>query len=333
MSRIRKAERRQVAVKIAISAAAGGGKTMTALRLAMAMAAKQGGRVCLIDSEAGSGELYQGEVTADGVVLDYDVLPLERYDVDSYLAAMREVAESGEHSVMIVDSTSHLWAGSGGLLEEVDRARDKFGEGWRNATPKYNRFLSAVLTFPKDAIFTLRAKQEYAQEKDGNGKTKVRKLGIAPIIREGFDYEVTLAMLLDEQHNADITKSRISKLDGTRWVKPGADLAKVVMDWRESGAPGAAPEAIRPADPAPPPTGHHPEWDSYRGGFMARIGELGLKYDDVAAWCESMGWGRPSGWPKVKAQNLTAKLVEGEGRRAEFDAWMAGRAESSQAAK
>jgi hypothetical protein len=324
MSRIRKAERRQVAVKIAISAAAGGGKTMTALRLAMAMAAKQGGRVCLIDSEAGSGELYQGEVTADGVVLDYDVLPLERYDVDSYLAAMREVADSGDHSVMIVDSTSHLWAGSGGLLEEVDRARDKFGEGWRNATPKYNRFLSAVLTFPKDAIFTLRAKQEYAQEKDSNGKTKVRKLGIAPIIREGFDYEVTLAMLLDEQHNADITKSRISKLDGTRWVKPGADLAKVVMDWRESGAPGAAPESAGGggntgnANPAGP-------FD-----FTAALAEMGVSADDLAAFRLSQGAPDPRTMPAGAQERLLVAL-KNEANRKKLTDWIAANRATSDA--
>ena len=57
-------------------------------------------------------------------------------------------------------------------------------------------------------IVTLRSKTEYVQEKDEKtGKTRVKKLGLAPVQRDDFEYEFMLVMDCDKDtHNATIIK-------------------------------------------------------------------------------------------------------------------------------
>ena len=50
-------------------------------------------------------------------------------------------------------------------------------------------------------------------------------------------------------------------------------------------------------DPAPAPRQHSPAWKQIGKAMCAKLTEAGYDYNDVAAWCESKGWGRPSGWP------------------------------------
>jgi len=87
------------------SPSAGSGKTYGALLIAMGL----GGKIALIDTENGSGDLYAH-------LGDYDVCTLDApYTVQKYLTAIEEAEQAG-YSVLIIDSLSHAWAGEGGLL-------------------------------------------------------------------------------------------------------------------------------------------------------------------------------------------------------------------------
>ena len=92
------------------------------------------------------------------------------------------------------------------------------------------------MTSPLHAISTIRSETEYSQEKDSNGKTVVKKVGMKPIFRKGLDYEMTVVFSLDQNHNATISKSRINTFPMNDIIVPSVDTGKKLLDWLNSGA-------------------------------------------------------------------------------------------------
>jgi len=87
----------------------------------------------------------------------------------------------------------------------------------------------------------MRSKTDYVQEKDGNGKTTIRKVGLAPIQRDGFEYEFTLFLDINSEHQAFASKDRTSIYDGkTFTITP--KVGETLMEWLESGT--SAPKTV-----------------------------------------------------------------------------------------
>ena len=105
MSIYRKAERRKAKLRLAISGPAGSGKTFGALQIAFGI----GGKIALLDTENGSGDLYSA-------LGDYDVCSISApFSVQKFIDAIKDAENSG-YDVLILDSISAEWAGTGGLL-------------------------------------------------------------------------------------------------------------------------------------------------------------------------------------------------------------------------
>ena len=68
---------------------------------------------------------------------------------------------------------------------------------------------------------------------------------------------------------------------------------------------------------------HHASWAKDRAGFCAKLGDLGIKYEDCAAFCADKGMQRPSTLTSGMRQKLIERL--GNGGRAAFDAFIAAR--------
>jgi hypothetical protein len=229
---IRRAERRKARLRLALMGPTGSGKTMSALRLAFGI----GGKVGIIDTENGSADLY-----ADAG--DYDVITLEKpYTVASYREAIAAF-EDAKYDVIIIDSLSHAWAGSGGLLDKSGQAQKKGANSftaWREITPEHNALVEAMLTSPAHIIATMRVKMEYVLETNDKGKQVPRKIGLQPVQRDGLEYEFTLVMDIDESHKASASKDRTRLFDG--WYdqiteRTGAKL----REWLESGVDAPPP--------------------------------------------------------------------------------------------
>jgi hypothetical protein len=95
----------------------------------------------------------------------------------------------------------------------------------------------------------MRSKTEYVLEKDERtGKTVPRKIGMAPIQRDGMEYEFDVFGDMDHDNTLVITKSRCPKLTKAVIKEPGEDFAKTLKAWLTDGAP--MPEPVTPA-PAP----------------------------------------------------------------------------------
>jgi hypothetical protein len=73
------------------------------------------------------------------------------------------------------------------------------------------------------------------QEKDDRtGKLTVRKIGLAPVMRDGIEYEFTVFMELDAQHQAFVSKDRTRLLDGSI-IRPDVDTGRQLLTWLETG--------------------------------------------------------------------------------------------------
>jgi len=235
-----KAERRKAKARIALCAPAGGGKTHSALLIAAGI----GGKIAVIDTENGSASL---EVGKPGIP-EFDVLSLSApFTPERYIEAMK-VAEQGGYDIIILDSISHAWAGVGGLLEQVDNKAKASKSGnsytaWRDVTPMHNKFIDAIIQSKCHVIATMRTKTEYALTQDDKGRTAPKKIGMAPIQREGMDYEFTVVFDIDQvSHMASSSKDRTSLFDGKAFI-PSVETGEMIVEWLNSGKE-APPPAI-----------------------------------------------------------------------------------------
>src|SRR5262249_26069414 len=142
---------------------------------------------------------------------------------------------------LVIDSLSHAWMGKDGALEQVDRAAKRSSgnsfAAWRDVTPMHNRLVDAMLSCRCHLIVTMRSKTEWVLEDDARGKKVPRKVGMAPIQRDGVEYEFDVVGDFDIHHTLTISKSRCSELDGAVIEKPGRDLARTLKRWLDEGDP------------------------------------------------------------------------------------------------
>lgn len=238
-----KATKSQLKARVALDGPSGAGKTWTALEWAGVLAG--GGQVAVVDTEHGSASLY-----AD--TFDFDVLTwAPPYDPGRLADTIRTAQKNG-YQVLVIDSLSHFWEGEGGTRDIVDaaaeRAKGNTFAGWKVGTPALRNLIDTMLAADLHVIATMRSKMEYVLETDGRGKQVPKKVGMAPVMRAGVEYEFTLVGDLDLEHRIVITKSRCSALADTV-VQPGraAEAAEAFMGWLNEGEP-AEPAAEFPAD-------------------------------------------------------------------------------------
>jgi len=239
-----KATREQAKLRLAIVAPSGGGKTWTALAIGTAIAEAEGGRVALIDTEHGSASKY-----AD--LYDFDTLALTETDTESYVAAIR-AAEAAGYAVIILDSGTHAWET---MLEQKDIKAARGGNSftaWAEISPRYRAFTEAQTGCRAHIITTIRAKTEYVLE-DRGGKQVPKKVGLAGVIRPGYEYEYDIVAYMDIEHNLTIDKTRYAELDGKSFRRPGREFGTALLGWlRQGAAPAQRPVVVQQQAPPPP---------------------------------------------------------------------------------
>lgn len=232
-----KAVRKKAKLRLALTGPSGSGKTYGALMIAKGM----GGRIACIDTEHGSASLYSD-------LVDFDVMELGApYTPERYIQAIKE-AETAGYDILIIDSTTHEWSGSGGILELVDQVasakyRGNSWSAWNELTPRHRAFIDAMLQSKMHIIATGRSKTETAQVEDGNRK-KVVKLGMKTEQRDGFEYEFTVVLdLVHDGHYAVASKDRTGLFDGDAKAL-SEETGAALVEWLERGEAGPDVEAI-----------------------------------------------------------------------------------------
>ena len=232
MLSFKKAVKHERKLRLAFCGPAGSGKTLTALTVAKGL----GGRIGVIDTEQGSAAIYADQ-------FDFDQLVLDSFAPKTYADALN--AAVGEFDVVIIDSLSHAWVGKDGALAMVDKANSSGRGGgfnaWRNVTPQHNDMVTAILTAPFHVISTMRSKMDYIQERDDKGKTVIRKVGMAPVQRDGLEYEFDIVGDIDQTHTLTISKTRYAELADEVITKPTEALGERIAAWLQ-GAPMPAPD-------------------------------------------------------------------------------------------
>jgi len=208
--KIEKAKRSKCKMKLCISGASGSGKSYSALKLSKGLVGNLS-KVVVLDTENGSSNLY-----AD--MGEFSVLTLEApYSPEKYIQAINEAIRAGFECI-IIDSLSHEWFGTGGILDMHAKMEGNSFTNWSKITPRHNAMIQHVVNAPVHIIATLRSKTEYVIQQK-NGKSIPEKVGMKAIQRDDTDYEFTVAFEINGQHKATISKDRTGLFQGSsEWV-------------------------------------------------------------------------------------------------------------------
>lgn len=218
---IRKASRQGVRPLISLYAESGAGKTYSSLLLARGFVGPSG-KMVLIDTESGRGELYSDVQEIGG----YEVLPLtEPFSPARYIAAMDMVEKSGA-TIGCIDSGSGEWEGVDGVLDMAESNREKSGKDglhcWRKPKLEHALFIQKLLRSPIPWIICLRAKYKTRQAREG-GKTVIIKDDVlSPQQSEDFVYESTIHGFITQDHAFHPTK--VSHPDLAKCLPTGSPL-------------------------------------------------------------------------------------------------------------
>jgi hypothetical protein len=233
--KLQQAERKQAKIKLGLQSPSGAGKTYSALLLAYGLI-NDWSKIAVIDTENHSADLYAHLGNYQVLVLDQPFTP------ERYMEAI-EICEKAGIEAIIIDSISHEWEGTGGILDVHGAMIGNSFTNCAKVTPRHNAFIQKILQSPCHIIATIRSKQDYVLS-EKNGKMVPEKVGLKGVTREGLDYEFTLVFELDLKHQATATKDRtglfmdkpsfmISPATGQRilaWCQSGKTLAEVKVE-------------------------------------------------------------------------------------------------------
>lgn len=246
MAGFQKATKKNSRLRLALLGPPGSGKTFTALRIARGLVGPTG-RIALGDTERGSASKYADR-------FDFDAQDMETFGPRDYIALIHEAERAG-YDALILDSLSHAWMGKGGALEMVDnvakasKSKNSF-DAWRTVTPEHNNMVDAILRSRLHIIVTMRVKTEYVVE-EVNGKKTPRKVGMAPVQRDGLEYEFDVVGDMDGAELV-VTKTRCSALTKAVVLEPGEKLGETLRAWLTDGvqAPSPIQGELRASAPA-----------------------------------------------------------------------------------
>src|SRR5688572_12196186 len=225
---LQQASRKRARIKMALQGPSGSGKTMSALLAAFGLC-NDWNKIAVIDTENHSAELYSH-------LGQYNVVNIGGpYNPEKYIAAINLCEQSGM-DVIIIDSISHEWEGSGGILDTHSNMAGNSFTNWGKLTPRHNAFIQAILQSPAHIIGTIRSKQDYVLN-EKNGKMVPEKVGLKGVTRDGMDYEFTLVFDVDIKHNVLASKDRTGLFTDKPEFRITIDTGKTISQWCNSGAP------------------------------------------------------------------------------------------------
>lgn len=239
----RKASRAKKFLRILLEGPSGSGKTWSALLIAYGMIKMLGGKIFIIDTEKGSSNSYTHVIPDEFFVGTLDA----PYHPARLQSMLQEAVDAGA-TLIIVDSITHFWEGSGGCLEINETlAKSKFRgntyAAWSETKKIWRRAIEGINALPCHVILTGRSKTETTQVSE-NGRSTVKRLGMKLLAGDQIEYEMDLAFsIVHDQHLATCIKDRtalfVDKLPEAITTEFGERLVK----WLQTAdTPAAVPE-------------------------------------------------------------------------------------------
>lgn len=330
----RQAKRSNAKPLIGIYAQSGAGKTKSALLLARGFVGPNG-RIGMIETEAGRGEIFQGEPG----VGSYEVLSLrDDFSPENFGKAI-SAAERHKLDALIIDSASHEWESTGGVLDMADKNPGRGVLKWQKPKMDHTKhFMLKLLATPIPLVIVcMRAKYPMEQRPDPkkNGEMEwVRSTQLEPKQSDDILFEMLTHFWIDHEHKIHVTRyarddmkpvlpegSIITNQTGERlaaWAR-GEQVDQNPPADRNSATGGAsrtAPDVDQRREDTP-----QTDWITYANRQLARCTEL----DHVQKVAEKISNGIGHGADPELQHALTALV---ERRRVELAPKDAERADS-----
>jgi len=217
------AKKEKVCLKVAMTGPSGSGKTYSALVLATTLSDK----VAFIDTENASSSYYADLFKFNSISMHAP------FTVSKYEQAIDAAVEAG-FEVLVIDTISHCWEAEGGLLSKKDDLDSRGGNSyanWASITKEHEQFKAALVQSPITIIATMRSKQEYVLSENNKGKMAPKKLGMAPIQRDGMEYEFGVVFDIAMDHKFLVSKDRTGVFDGRTATKMTPKVAEELKAW------------------------------------------------------------------------------------------------------
>lgn len=220
-----KAVKAKTKLRMAITGTSGSGKTFTALSVAQGL----GSKIALIDSEYRSASKYADK-------FDFDTLDISANTHPNEYSKAIELAVKEGYEVLIIDSLTHAWDATKKEVERLTNAsnsRNSYVQ-WAQGSKIWDALKATINKSNLHIIVTMRSKADFVQE-EVNGKKTVRKVGLAPEVRDGTEYEYDVVLDMNNDHYGSISKTRCDTLDGYTQEKPSKELGESLKAWLDDG--------------------------------------------------------------------------------------------------
>jgi hypothetical protein len=229
MTSFKPAVRQGTPAQISLWGPTSAGKTRSALLLARGLVGPNG-KIGVIDTENGRATNYDNEA---GGWLHCDLQP--PFTPARYLEKVLEAEREGINC-LIIDSTSHVWEGEGGVLDMAGQVRMEGLGKWKTPKMEYKRFGNHCLRNRMHMIYCFRAKEKFVQV--GKGKeAKIESRGMVPVCDAMFPYEMSFDFQLSRETHAPVQIKRPDALG--HMFKIGEPLTvphgKAIADWIAGG--------------------------------------------------------------------------------------------------
>lgn len=242
------AKKGKTSIFLGLSGPSGSGKTLSALRIAKGL----GGKIAVIDTENKRALHYADKF--DFIHTDFQ----PPYSPARYIEAVEAAIKAGGE-VIIIDSASHEWEGTGGILDmqvaEFERMGNKDAmkfTSWIKPKAENNKFVNRLLQLNKHFILCFRAKEGMELTKNDKGKIEPVKLGWVPICGDRLDYEMTALLVLPPGKNGRPDMKALARKMPFYLSKTFADgeqlteeTGKALAEWAGS-TPGTGPKTTIP---------------------------------------------------------------------------------------
>jgi hypothetical protein len=247
----RPGRREGVPLLIGLAGASGSGKSFSALELAAGIAAVEGGKVFVIDTENRRALHYADRFQFEHGELQPPFSPMR------YGEAIKGAEDAGA-SVVVIDSFSHEYEGEGGILDwasEEEKRGKKPPSQWIKPKSAHKQLVNQMLRAKPHIIVCLRAEEKMLIQKKPGGGTEVVAAADRPInerwhpiCEKRFPYEITTSLLLlpgnpgvpialklQEQHKAAFPDGRPIT----------AEAGRFLASWAKGDTPATGGDAPR----------------------------------------------------------------------------------------
>lgn len=231
-----KVTRKKAKLRMALTGVSGAGKTLSALYIAYGITGDWS-KIALIDTEherarfyANRSDLGTGEFLYAPFDPPYSPMRYKEFVLQGALAV-------GSDGVVIIDSFSHAWNSTGGVLDIKEQIAKQVNKNsytaWFEAGQEQNNLINTILAVNCHTIVTMRSKMDYAMVENDKGKLQPMKMGLAPVQRDDTEYEFDIVLDIARNHVAVASKDTTFLDKYGQVITP--ELGTQLKEWLDNG--------------------------------------------------------------------------------------------------